>query len=132
MSEWTQVSKIDNTKPELDPAGGHDVAFISPDRKTTEIWLICHACDKTHKDGWEKGNQTTKKIRAQIRQLAKAGTFEDKNTSSSGDIGTPKASKVGRPTKHKKGTPNAIVNKEDSNKETESKDDGLSNQDHIL
>ena len=109
--------------PKADLVGRAGVAFVSPDKKSKWPWLVCHACGKQHKGNWEKCNQISKMVRANIGKLVKAETFDDK---SGGSGNTPTATRTtggNKPTKKKRGAVNVVVEEKGNGEETEAKKD---------
>ena len=83
-------------------AGGAGVAFVSPDNKSKGMWPVCHAYSVPHEDGWEKCHHISKKIRANIGKLIKAGTFDNKSGSSGDNTLVARTSAKGKPAKKKR------------------------------
>ena len=106
-------SKQSQQQPKAYPVSGVGVAFVLLEKKSKEPWPVCHTCSKQHKGEWQKCNQISKTVRANIGKLVKAGVFD--NTSGSGSIKPTAARTTGgnKPNKQKRGAANAVVKEED-------------------
>ena len=83
-------------------------------------------CGFTHEGSLDNCNQISEPVKSQIKKLVKDGVFN-------GTCGNAAMTTAARkPTKHKRGTVNAVVEEEDDREETEVKEDGMPTQEHLL
>ena len=82
-----------------EPVGAPGIVSVSPNKKSKGPWPVCHTCGLAHKGGWEKYNQISKKLRANISKFINANRFDNKN-GGGGDTTTAAKTSVGtKPTK---------------------------------
>jgi hypothetical protein len=119
-------------QPTADLVGGTGVVSISPDKKSKRPWPVCHACGKQHKGNWEKCNQISETVRANIDMLVKTGAFN--NTSNDSHNKPTVARTIGgnKSPKQKRGAANTVVKEKENGEETEIKEDGMPTQEPLL
>ena len=87
---------------------------------------MCHVCGTRHDGGINNFHQISDTVRANIKKLVKAGTFDGNNDDAT------KTTSARKPTKKKQGTTNTVVEEEDNGEDTEVGEDGFPPCEHLL